>query len=140
MLEVGIDLDDLIGTPADPGRWIFVRDPSASATLEVTADNLNATARFGFLSVEVVGGSAEIEPTFTLSLSDPGTHAADGRIDLGELLDALGGVDLDFGGEAYLALPIEADFLGIEAGPDTTLEIIWSDLSDPDTLEKVFQP
>ncbi|HYW81155.1 MAG TPA: hypothetical protein VE890_16350, partial [Thermoguttaceae bacterium] len=47
-LMVGIDLGDLIATPAEPGRWIFLKNPTASASLTMTADDLDANARFGF--------------------------------------------------------------------------------------------
>ncbi|MEE8452868.1 MAG: hypothetical protein V3R99_13165, partial [Thermoguttaceae bacterium] len=133
-LIVGIDLGDLIATPGDPGRWLFLRDPTASASLTLTAADLDASARFGFLSIGIVDGSATANPTFSLSLDDPGTHAADGRIDLGELLDALGSPNLEFTGSADIDLPISVPFLGISPGPDTTLGIDWSDLSDPATI------
>ena len=111
-LVVGIDLDDLIATPADPGRWVFIKDPTASASLTLTADDLDANARFGFLSIGIVDGTATANPTFTLTLDDPGTHANDGRIDLGELLDALGSPNLALSGSANISLPVSAPFLG----------------------------
>jgi len=139
-ITVGIDLDDLLATPGDPTRWIFIKDPAVTAGVAITATNLDASARFGFASVEVVDGELSANADFTLSISDPGTIAANGRIELGELGDALGTLSLDFTGSATISLPLSIPFLGVTPGVDTTLGIIWSDISDPSTLDVSLPP
>ena len=133
-MAVGIDLDDLISTPADPGRWVFIKDPTVSALLDISAVDLDASARFGFVEIEIVDGSLTADPQFTLALSDPETIAPGGRIELGELLDALGTVSLGLSGSATILLPIAVPFLSISAAPDTTVTLTWTDLSDPNTI------
>ena len=43
-------------------------------------------------------------------------------------------IDVNLTGSANLALPISAPFLAISPGPDTTLGINWTDISDPSTI------
>ncbi|MGD8477974.1 MAG: hypothetical protein PVI98_12550, partial [Burkholderiales bacterium] len=112
---VGIDFDDLLATPAEPTRWMFVKDPEVSAELSLSAVDLDASARFGFVEVQIVDGSLIANPGFTLSLSDPGTIAANSRIELGELLDSIGAASLALTGSATISLPIAVPFLSIAA-------------------------
>ena len=139
-ITVGIDFDDLLATPAEPTRWIFIKDPAVTAGLAITASNLDASARFGFASIEVVDGELAANANFTLSLSDPGTISANNRIDLGELGDALGTLSLDFTGSATVSLPLSIPFLGVTPSVDTTLGLIWADLSDPSTIDVQLPP
>ena len=141
-IQVGIDLDDLAANPSDPGRWVFFRDPHIGGSIQIDATNLDATARFGFLSVGVVDGSANANIGIQLSITDPGTVSADGRIDLAELAAALTGITPSITGSGNLSLPIDVPFLGINQdsdpatppAPDTVLTIDWPQLTDPDTI------
>jgi hypothetical protein len=114
----GIDLDDVLAAPTEPGKWAFIRNASADATLAISAADLSASARLGFIGVTVEHGSASAEASLHVALADPGTNQQDGRIDIGELIDALRDdpkalVSADFSGSAELALPlkVEAGFL-----------------------------
>ncbi|MBL8385220.1 MAG: exo-alpha-sialidase, partial [Burkholderiales bacterium] len=134
-LTVGIDLGDLLSFPADPGKWVFIKNPTAAASLAIAASDIDATARFGFLSIGIVDGSAEASGTFTLGLQDP--TPADGRINLGELLAALGAPQAAFSGSANLDLPVSAPFLGITPSAATAISIDWPDVTDPETISVV---
>jgi len=133
-VTVGIDFDDLLATPADPGAWMFIRDPQASAELILAAENLDASARFGFLGVDVVDGSITANPTFTLSLAEPAGGNGNGRIDFDELVDSLGTAALSFSGSGTVVLPISAPFIGLAANPADAITLDWSDLSDTSTI------
>ncbi|MEE8524882.1 MAG: hypothetical protein V3T72_13190, partial [Thermoanaerobaculia bacterium] len=135
-LDFGIDLGDLIGG-ADPADWFFIRNASATGSIVAEAEMIEASARFGFLSVGIQNGNASLDPTITLSLNDPGTNALDGRIDLAELL--AGGTDsllsTDITGSALFELPLIAPFIGLTtATPASTVTISLTDIDDFDTL------
>ena len=134
-ITVGIDLGDLASFPSDPGKWVFVRNPAATASIGVEAANIDATARFGFLSIGIVDGSAAANGAFTLGLTDP--TPSDGRINLGELATALGSPNANFTGSASLNLPVSAPFLGIVASPATAITLDWPDVTDPDSITVV---
>ena len=88
-LDFGIDIDDLVGG-GDPLDWFFIQDASAIGSFNLNAADIDASARLGFLDVEVVDGSGMADVLVNVSLQDPGTgDKADGRIDLRELGDAL---------------------------------------------------
>ena len=55
-MTFGIDLDGAL-TADDPRDFIFVEDATATGTLDLSASNINASARFGFVNVDVVNGS-----------------------------------------------------------------------------------
>ena len=140
-LTVGIDLGSVVAG-GDPGDWLFIRDASATASLDTAAQDVDASARFGFVSIEVVDGTADANARFEVEFTDPGTNAADGRIDIGELLDGLNDlntlIDVSLSGSANFDLPISAPFLGIAPSPDTMLGIHWTDLSDPNAVDIVL--
>ena len=139
-LTAGLDLDAL-GT-GDPLQWFFIKDASASASLLAEASNVDASARFGFLSVEVVDGSLSANATLSLSLNDP--NASDGYITIQELLDGLGSLgtflQASVSGTATVSLPLSIPFLGVTPSTDTTLTLDWSDISDPSTISVQLPP
>lgn len=123
---VGLDLDLL----ADPTKAFFLRSASASADATLLATDVEASARFGFLSIGIdegtlknADGTGPAEVSLSVSLTDPGTTAADGRIDLAEILGNLDNlddlVDVNFGGSLQLMLPVELPIAlsGIDLDP-----------------------
>ncbi len=113
----GADLGDLFGG-ASLADSFFVRDASVSANAAIDAQNINASARLGFLDVNIVGGRAytfdpSADPSFDLSdltqlahppagvlaplrlqvaLQDPDGNTGDldgARISLRELIDTV---------------------------------------------------
>ncbi|HNH35166.1 MAG TPA: OmpA family protein, partial [Rhodocyclaceae bacterium] len=135
---IGLDLDQIFAG-ADPLDWFFLRDTSVSADIALAASDIDASARFGFLSIGIVDGSASGHAALSLSLNDPESNAADGRIDLGELLDGLSNlgelVDVNLTGSVEVSLPISVPFLGINPGPNTTMLLNWADVSDPASID-----
>ena len=148
----GVDLGDLAGgaTVADS---FFVRDASVSADATITALDINAIARLGFLDVSVQHGSLVTTTpiSFAVALKDPdGTNkgqAGDtdgGRITLKELGDNLltpGNLIQapTIGGGLEATLPLAASFLGVStATADTTLTVTVPDISDPSTISVGF--
>ncbi|MDX1431795.1 MAG: LEPR-XLL domain-containing protein, partial [Gammaproteobacteria bacterium] len=142
-LDFGIDIGAIEDGDA-PEQWFFIRDAGATGTLTVEASDVDAAARFGFLSIEIVDGSAFADPSVTISLTDPGTNAADGRIDLGELIDNFGDpgslVSADLTGSASFELPVSAPFIGLAPGPDTTITISFSEIDDPESFSVSIPP
>lgn len=140
---VGVDIGGIIDGD-DPLDWFFLRDPSLSGNLSLTASNVDASARFGFLSIGIVDGSVAANPSLTLSLNDTGTTAADGRLDLRELIDGVGDLetllDVELTGGATLSLPISAPFIGLTPGPDTTLIVTIGDFDDLETYSVSLPP
>ncbi|MCW5625291.1 MAG: LEPR-XLL domain-containing protein, partial [Burkholderiales bacterium] len=137
---LGIDLDFDPATE-DLADHVFIEDASLTGTLNLEAADIDAAARFGFLGIAVVDGSATGTATLNLSLTDPGTNAADGRINIAEFV---GGADLDelfdasLTGSVAIDLPVSAPFLGIAPGPDTTISLQWANIADPDSITFTF--
>ncbi len=147
---VGIDVGAIVAGDS-PDEWFFLRDASAAATIDLEASGINASARFGFLSLGIEGGTAEAEAGILVTLNDPGTHANDGRIDLGELLDGLADlgnfVDFDLTGldsdgnaapgthpNLSLSLPLVIPFLDVALEDNQVIDILWADLTDPESI------
>ena len=137
-VTLGIDLQAILDGDS-PTEWLFLSDTSFTASIEVSAANIDAAARFGFLGIEVVDGNATINAAVTVALTDPGVGpAANDRVTIAEIIAGLSDpaslIDIDLTGSATLSLPISAPFLGIVPSADTTLAINWPDISDPSTL------
>ncbi len=143
--DVGVDLQEIAaavsaGETPDFLDSIFLRNGMASGVLTLTAANVDAGARFGFVDVRVVGGSGVATPTLTAVLLDPGTSAADGRTSIQELIDNLANpdalLDAEFSGMASFTLPLAVPFLGITSPiAATTVGLAIPDLSDPTGIE-----
>ena len=135
---LGLDLDDLSFSTDALLDNFFIRNASISAAIRFALSDFDAAARFGFLSVEVVDGTASANPTLTINLNDPGTNEADGRIDLRELiegLDDLGSlISTDLSGVADFQLPLAVPLLGISASPETTISFHMDNVFDPSTI------
>jgi|GEM_PF-6918000 len=141
----GIDIKAIVsGQPAD--KWFFIKDASASGTLDLSASNVNADARFGFLSISVFQGSINAHAGLSVTLKDPGNDG-DGRIDIGELIDGLTHlgdlVSANVSGNAMMQLPIKAPFLGITSNTpsaDNTLVVNLPDFTDFKTATVTIPP
>ena len=133
----GVDLNYDPSTD-DLADYTFIDDASISGSMDLAAADIQASARFGFLAIQVVDGSATAHAEFSLSLNDPGTVAADGRIAISELIAGLSDlgtlVSASFAASANVSLPLSVPFLGVSPGPTTTLGLDWTDLTDPNTL------
>ena len=147
-LTFGIDLSPLPPdtTPDDPtddgtfDKRFFIKDVTLSGDAQLAASDIDAAARFGFLSVEVASGSGSANGEVTVELIDPKTVSDDGRIDLFELwgglsaLETLATVDLSGSANFLLPLRVAEDFLG-ELHPDNpAVTIAWPDITSAATL------
>src|SRR5262249_28215065 len=86
----GISLTPLGQNEALSNKF-FIRDASARGTVGLTAANVGASARFGFLEIQAQGGSASGTSSVTVSFRDPATGTPGGKILLPELGRALRG-------------------------------------------------
>ncbi|MBK8018848.1 MAG: hypothetical protein IPK20_20525 [Betaproteobacteria bacterium] len=133
-VRLGIDLDDLTANQDDADGWLFVRSANAKASLAITGDDIDANARFGFLSIGIVDGTVDASAGFTLALQEPPGGNGDGRIGFDEWGQSLAQAEVDVDGKADIRLPVEVPFIGITAGPDTAIALDWKDVTDFDTL------
>ncbi|MBL8533161.1 MAG: hypothetical protein JNL33_04830, partial [Betaproteobacteria bacterium] len=134
---LGIDLDFDPATE-DLADHVYIEDAQLNGTLNLAAEDIDAAARFGFLSIAIVDGSATGTATIDLRLTDPKTNADDDRIDISELVGGASIEDLfdvTFHGGVSIALPVSAPFLGITPSDDTTITLEWTDVSDPSTID-----
>ncbi len=82
---------------------LFVRNPSISGSIQLTASGLNASAQLGFLGIGVVNGQGTAVANVSLQLTDPqqaGDTGASNRINLSTLQAALSGIVLTASSEA----------------------------------------
>ena len=108
------------------GDWDFMpTDPAAlvSATLSAMATDLEASARFGFLSIGIDEGTLNANLDLNATLIDPGTNADDGRIDLRELIDSLDD-EVDEDAEQAWSVEIARRLDELNSGSATTVP--WS--------------
>ncbi|MEX2188872.1 MAG: right-handed parallel beta-helix repeat-containing protein [Pirellulales bacterium] len=124
---------------------LFVRDPRLTASLHMAADDVDALARFGFIGIEVVNGSATADASIDVSLTDPGTVDPDGDISITELWTALSDVSTlvpspEVSGSAHVVLPIRLNpnFLGAEHPADPRITVDWPDITNAGTLTLNF--
>ena len=139
-LTLGLDGKGALGG-ASALDWLFLQDVNLNYTATATTVDLDATARFGFVKIEVFDGTASANFAVDLNLLDSGSYLSDGRLDLSEFQDALTAVDgltdlvdIDVAGSVALTLPVKVAFLGINsstATADNTLTM-YVDMDNPD--------
>jgi hypothetical protein len=120
-----------MATPEDPAH----ADGDAD-----TNDGIKATAKFGFVGVELAGGG-NVNANFTMGLKDPKTVADDGRITLTELLGALGGdintvvnaPALTGGGTIALDVNVNPSLPGLDLGSNPQIVFNIVNLGNPFT-------
>ncbi|HEX2473437.1 MAG TPA: hypothetical protein VHK01_01755, partial [Lacipirellulaceae bacterium] len=129
----------------------FFIDPTNSmlgGNISLFANDISATARFGFADVSILSGSGSASASASVSLKDPGTGSPDGRITLAELFEALtndaGSLITAQGptGSATFDLPIRITLNGTPITPpgDPHLNVTMSNLFDPDTFAAAINP
>ncbi|MEX0586323.1 MAG: hypothetical protein WD176_06750, partial [Pirellulales bacterium] len=117
------------------GHHVFLEDVLGDASVSLSASDIDATAKFGFLSVGVASGTASGSFGAEFALKNPGTGAVGGRIFLPQILQAVGGdvatlVDgPDLSGTLSATLPISATILGSPVGGSPTVTISWPDVT-----------
>lgn len=137
---VGVGATKVInGTPLhgdDVSKHVFVLADSAltpaklGGSLVVTAADVDAVAKLGFVEVGVTNGSGNANASFELKLKDGST--VDGRVTVPELLDSIvmAFEDATASASANFALPITikpANFLPAIAGGTPTITVAWAD-------------
>ena len=131
-LTVGLDVKDVIANPLALDDAFFIRNPVTGSMFEGRVDfnvaDLDASARFGFLSIDIVDGSAQSTRDFTfgMNLADPDNSDSQNQITVSELISGLGSPTTllgspTFDGAATAVLPIAVPFLGISDGGTLTV-------------------
>jgi outer membrane protein OmpA-like peptidoglycan-associated protein len=161
-LTVGLDLGDLAGSknamPPVPlaerfEQAFFLRDASISANANFSSTGLTASARLGFIEVDVApyGNdplTSRIESTsplsFTVRLADPGP-TDDGKITLSELQSAISSPlslletpEITGSVQAQLPLGVSIPGLSISPSAETTAVVTLAKIDDFDSLTVQF--
>ncbi|WP_406695604.1 hypothetical protein V5E97_31805 [Singulisphaera sp. Ch08] len=106
-----------------------------SGTVMVKAPDIDALARFGFVGIAVVDGHGGLGGDWALQAQFTSGPV---NVELGAT-DPFAGTTLtpEFSGQALLVLPIVVTPAAGGAAPGAAprIEVVWSDLSDPATLE-----
>ncbi len=151
---VGLDADGdgiLVGQPlhgvTDGDRFsIDVAGSSLGGNISLVANDVDATARVGFVDVSIVNGHGSASAAVNVSLNDPGTGAADGRITLDELFGALADnpasliTVLGPTGSASFDLPIQINPAPLLPPADPHLIVSMTNLFDPATFSAAITP
>ncbi|MEQ9379832.1 MAG: peptidoglycan-binding domain-containing protein, partial [Pirellulales bacterium] len=107
--------------------------PTVAGTVSVTASDIDATARFGPVGVEIIGGTGGVSASIAAELMDPDLSTPD-RITMEELLNGLGdlpslGQLSQLQGSASLQLPTQADLFGTPISDNITAA--WPSIFEP---------
>ena len=111
--------------------------PTLSGTVQLSADDVEATASLGLASAVISGGTGTNTTTVSVQLNDPNN---DGRITLAELLSGLSSIDTitsppEVTGEAHLSLPTTIPWAHVGPRP---VVVNWPDVTRQDTLSVIF--
>jgi hypothetical protein len=110
---------------------VFVEDFTAEADVTLSAADIDATARFGYLNVGIDNGAASGSYSADFDLQDIATQTAGGRVFVPEILQAAAGdvtaiVDnLALAGSISATLPVTATILGSPVGGDPNVTMSW---------------
>ncbi|MHC4715416.1 MAG: LEPR-XLL domain-containing protein, partial [Planctomycetota bacterium] len=95
---------------------VFVKDATIGAELFLTADNVDATARFGAVAIEIVDGDGGIGAEVTATLTEPSSDGVS-FMELTEALDDLSGLlslTVDAGADLNLPVAVSAGGMGLD--------------------------
>ncbi len=124
-------------------RFFIDSNAAISASVELLAPQVNASARLGFVSVGIQNGSGTATAGLQLGLNEPGSNP-DGRITIAELFEGLSApttlLTASTHGSAAFTLPIVVtpNILGSEQPDNAAVLISWPDISQPGTLSVSF--
>ncbi len=116
----------------------FLEDASLTGSVSVSASNIDAAAKVGFLKVGVVDGTGNAQASFSLEIKDPATQTPGGRVGLFELVSALATDITDvidaptLAGSLAISLPLQATIFGVPVGGSPELTVSWPDLTTGD--------
>ncbi len=136
-VNVQVDFDFRItvgGQWSGSSAFFYVADSNEvlGVSASVSATNINATARLGFLDVQLAGGSISLSPQFSLGLTDVGVSGGSGRITLSELntgtLSTL--INTSVGASASTSLSATVSTSGAVGLPAQNMSFSWSDIND----------
>jgi hypothetical protein len=135
-LDVGVNLASLV-TDESLASSFFIENATLAGSVSVTADEIDATAQIAGLGLNVNNGSASGSASISVPLDDPGSEAADGKISLTELEDALSDIGTLIGSPtteltANFSLPVtvnrfmlggvNVDLSGMVTGTESTID------------------
>ncbi len=123
-------------------RHFFIEDASVSGSVDLTAADVDVSARIGFLDVGIVDGSAAATAGVTVGLKDAATGTPGGRMTLDELFDHLSGnlasitTTPVIAGSANAVLPVrvEPNLFGAAHPVNPAIAVAWTDITNPATL------
>jgi hypothetical protein len=119
---------------------LFIKDATPSGSVSLSASNLMASARLGFVDIHASGGSATGTAGVSVTLRDPSTGQT--RISLTSLFTNIGGVISTsfaapvFSGSATVNLPnitVDAGFLALTGNPSVTITL--PDITNPSSVQ-----
>jgi len=124
----------------------FFESASIRGEAGVTATDIGASAEFGFLGVEVAGGSGTASVAVDLELKNPTSGVAGGRVYLPELFRGLAqdvstvvaGPTVSGSATATLPFQVTPNILGSGHPANPRLELEWPDVTDADRLSVEF--
>ena len=124
----GIDLNNIAAGKL-ANYWSFIRDPARpqASTLPRAASRPTPALVF-FRSASSTAASPPTPISRSRCKIPAPTNWTDHRP--GRLVDGLKNPATDLTGSAHLILPFSAPFAGIQAGPDTKLNIDWEDIEE----------
>src|SRR5262249_48322473 len=131
-----IEGGDIAGlTPTDR---FFLQNVSANVGLHLTSPGgLNLAAHLGFLTINLAG-DVNLNAGLGLTLQDPGTTAADGRVSLTEFFHGLGDISplldspsLTGSGDVSLTVSVNPSLPGLTVNPAHPVVLHVNSLGDP---------
>lgn len=123
----------------------YIENASATASASVSAPDIDASARLGFLRLDLINGSGSANAGVNFQLKNPITGVPGGRITFPQFVTALqgpignlvSGPNISGAVNINLPLKVTGDILGILPG-NPNLVVTWTDINNPSTLNLNF--
>ncbi len=135
-----LGLNEIMADTATAVSRAFLRDIQLGGDVHVSATDIDASANFGFIGVDIVDGTATAEASVLAKIRNPSAPSAPVRVgDFFTSLTNLGTwAQLTTSGTASVNLPVQVQGGILELGADPRVVVSMSNVFNPSTLSVTF--
>lgn len=135
-----LGLNEIMADATTPVSRAFLRDIQVTGNVHVTASDIDASAQFGFVGVDIVNGTATADATAQVLIRNPANTSAPVRV--GDFFTAISNIATwatpTTSGTASATLPVQVQGGILSLGPDPRVQLSMSNVFNPGTLSLSF--